>query len=70
MICHNKDALAQMRSRIKRKGIYGEDIKVKDLLTEDEIADLSVDKIHTWIRQGIWTQKEFKMWLKIIRVIE
>jgi hypothetical protein len=70
MICHNKDALNQMRSRIKRKGIYGEDIKVKDLLTDDEIADLSVDKIHTWIRQGKWSQKEFKKWLKIIRVIE
>ena len=70
MICHNKDALEQMRSRIKRKGINGNDIKVKGLLTDDEIADLSVEKIHFWIRQGIWSQKEFKMWLKIIRVIE
>jgi hypothetical protein len=70
MICHNKDALAQMRSRINRKGINGNDIKVKDLLTDDEIADLPVEKIHFWIRQGIWSQKEFKKWLKIIRVIE
>jgi hypothetical protein len=70
MICHNKDALEQMRSRIKRKGINGNDIKVKGLLTDDEIADLPVEKIHFWIRQGIWSQKEFKKWLKIIRVIE
>lgn len=70
MICHNKDALNQMRSRISRKGIAGNDIKVKGLLTDDEIADLPVEKIHYWIRQGIWTQKEFKRWLKIIRVIE
>jgi hypothetical protein len=60
----------QMRMRIKRKGIHGADIKIKGLLTDDEIADLNVEKIHYWIRQGIWTQKEFKMWLKIIRVIE
>ena len=70
MICHNKDALNQMRSRISRKGINGSDIKVKGLLTDDEIADLPIEKIHFWIRQGIWSQKEFKMWLKIIRVIE
>jgi hypothetical protein len=70
MIQRNIDTLSQMRSRIKRKGINGNDIKVKGLLTDDEIADLPVEKIHYWIRQGIWTQKEFKMWLKIIRVIE
>lgn len=60
----------QMRMRIKRKGIYGADVKIKGLLTNDEIADLPVEKIHYWIRQGIWSQKEFNMWLKIIRVIE
>lgn len=59
-----------MRSRIKRKGIYGSDIKVLNLLTDDEIADLPVEKIHYWVRQGTWTQKDFKRWLKIIRVIE
>ena len=59
-----------MRSRIRRKGVYGTDIHVKDLLTNDEIADLPVEKIHSWIRQGIWTQKDFSRWLKIIRVIE
>lgn len=62
--------IEQMRSRIKRKGIYGSDIKVLNLLTDDEIADLPVEKIHYWVRQGTWTQKDFKRWLKIIRVIE
>ncbi len=59
-----------MRMRIKRKGIYGADVKIKGLLTDDEIADLPIEKIHYWICQGIWSQKEFNMWLKIIRVIE
>jgi hypothetical protein len=62
--------LEQMRSRINRKGINGNDIKVHKLLTDDEIADLPVEKIHYWVRQGIWNQKDFKRWLKIIRVIE
>lgn len=70
MICFNTDTIGQMRSRIKRKGINGNDIKVKGLLTDDEIADLPVEKIHYWIRQGIWSQKDFNRWLKIIRVIE
>lgn len=62
--------IEQMRSRIKRKGIYGSDVHVKNLLTDDEIADLPIEKIYSWVRQGIWTQKDFKCWLKIIRVIE
>lgn len=66
----NLDAIGQMRARIRRKGVHGTDIHVKDLLTDDEIADLPVEKIHYWVRQGIWTQKDFKRWLKIIRVIE
>lgn len=62
--------LQQMRSRINRKGIYGNDIKIANLLTDDEIADLSVEKIYSWVHQGKWNQKDFKRWLKIIRVIE
>ncbi len=62
--------IEQMRYRIKRKGIYGSDIHVKNLLTDDEIAELPVEKIYSWVHQGIWTQKDFKRWLKIIRVIE
>lgn len=62
--------LGQMRSRINRKGIVGSDIKVHKLLTDDEIADLPVEKIHHWVSQGIWDQRDFKRWLKIIRVID
>lgn len=62
--------IEQMRSRIKRKGIQGSDVKVPTLLSNDEIADLPVERIYSWVRQGIWNQRDFKRWLKIIRVIE
>lgn len=60
----------QIRVRIAKKGIYAEDIRFKNRLTEDEIAYLPIDKIYMWIRQGAWKQKDFNKWLKTIRVIE
>jgi hypothetical protein len=61
--------LEEMRSRIANKGIQGNDIKIAGLLTDDEIADLPIENVHTWIMQGIWKQKDFKKWLKVLRVI-
>lgn len=58
------------RSRIARKGIYAEGIKHAGLLTDDEIATLDVEKVYQWVRQGAWKQKEFKKWLKVMRIIE
>ena len=62
--------LEQMRVRIANKGIQGTDIKITGLLTNDEIADLSIENVHSWIRQGVWSHKDFKHWLKVLRVIE
>jgi hypothetical protein len=58
-----------IRCRIAKKGICAEDIKYKDRLTDDEIANLSVDKVHMWVRTGLWKAKDFKKWLKVMRVI-
>lgn len=60
----------QIRSRIARKGIYAEDIKHAGRLTDGEIADLAIDKVYSWVRQGAWKTKDFNKWLKVMRVIE
>ena len=62
--------LEQRRARIARKGIYAEDIHHAGLLTEDEIATLPVEKVYSWVRQGVWKTKHFNQWLRIMRVIE
>ena len=60
----------QIRVRIAKKGVYAEDIKYAGRLTDDEIAHLPVDKVYMWVKQGAWKQKDFKKWLKVMRVIE
>ena len=60
----------QVRVRIARKGIHAEDIKHAGRLTDDEIADLAIDKVYAWVRQGAWKTKDFNKWLKVMRVIE
>jgi hypothetical protein len=59
-----------IRVRITKKGIYAEDIKHVDRLSDDEIAYLPVDKVYAWVRQGAWKTKDFNRWLKVMRVIE
>lgn len=60
----------QIRSSIANKGIYAEDIKHKDRLTDDEIACLDVSKVYSWVRNGAWNTKDFNKWLRVMRVIE
>jgi hypothetical protein len=45
-------------------------IKTKGLLTNDQIADIPVEKVFEWVRTGQWKQADFKTWLRVIRVIE
>jgi len=61
--------IEQTRVRIARKGIRGCDIKHKGLLTDDEIACIPTEKIYEWIKTGQWKLKDYKVWLKVIRVI-
>lgn len=63
-------AQEQIRLRIARKGIYAEDIKHAGRLTDDEIACLAVEKVYSWVRQGLWKTKDFNKWMKVMRVIE
>jgi hypothetical protein len=59
-----------MRTRIARKGVQASDIKHKDLLTEQEIQFIDFDKVYMWVRTGDWKQKDFKRWLKALKVME
>lgn len=60
----------QIRVRISRKGVYAEDIKHVGRLSDNEIADIQIEKVYAWVRQGAWKTKDFNKWLKVIRVIE
>jgi len=60
----------QIRVRISKKGIRASDIKHRGLLTEDEIAFIPIEKVYEWIKTGQWNLKDYKVWLKTIRVIE
>ena len=42
----------QIRIRIARKGIYAEDIYHAGRLDDEEIANLEIDKVYAWVRQG------------------
>ena len=59
----------QIRVRISNKGIYAEDIYHEGRLSEDEIANLRVEMVYSWGRQGAWKTKHFNKWLKVMRVI-
>lgn len=62
--------LEAKQQRIMSKGVRAEDIKHKNLLTEDQIQCIETEKVYTWIKSGQWKQKDFNKWLKAIRVIE
>jgi len=46
------------------------DIKHLDLLTDDQIAAIPLDKVYEWVRTGQWRQKNFLRWLAVLRVTE
>lgn len=39
-------------------------------LTEDQIADIPIEKVYEWIKTNKWKQRDFKKWLTVLRVIE
>ncbi len=53
-----------------RPGVKADDIKHPNRLTDDQIADIPVEKVYEWVKTGAWKQKDFKRWLKVLRVIE
>ncbi len=53
-----------------RPVIRAEDIKHKGRMTDEQIAEIPVDKVYEWVRIGAWKQRDFVKWLKTIRVIE
>jgi flagellar basal body L-ring protein FlgH len=60
----------QVRSRIESGRIRAEDIRHQNRLTDDEIANLDVELVYSWVRTGQWKQKHFQQWLRVMRVIE
>lgn len=63
-------AVNPVRSRIEKGRIYAEDIKHKNRLTEDEIANIDVKLVYEWVRTGKWKAKDFQRWLRVMRVVE
>jgi aminopeptidase-like protein len=57
--------LTVMKARVARKGIRATDIKVKDLLTNEQIASISETNVFDWVATKIWSYKDFKRWLDI-----
>lgn len=39
-------------------------------LTDDQIADIPLEKVYEWIKTGQWKQRDFFKWLKALRVTE
>jgi hypothetical protein len=59
-----------IEKRIQNKGIKADDIKHPTLLTNDQIASIEVEKIYEWVKTGVWKQKDFKKWLRVMCVID
>lgn len=39
-------------------------------LSDEQIANIPIEKVYEWVRTGQWRQKHFIKWLKVLRVIE
>lgn len=39
-------------------------------LTTEQIMDIPIEKVYEWVKTDKWKMKDFKKWLKAIRVIE
>jgi hypothetical protein len=50
--------------------IKADDIKHQNVLTDDQIASIPVEKVFEWVKTGQWKQKDFRRWLRAMRVIE
>jgi len=50
--------------------VKADDIKYPNRLSDDQIAAIPIELIFEWIKIGAWKQKDFKRWLKVLRVIE
>lgn len=52
------------------KKIRADDIKHANRLSNDEIANIPINRVYEWVRAGAWKTKDFNRWLKALRVIE
>lgn len=50
--------------------VKADDIKHQNRLSDEDIAGIHIDKVYEWVRTGKWKQKDFRRWLRVIRVIE
>jgi hypothetical protein len=39
-------------------------------LSDEQIANIPIEKVYEWVRTGQWRQKHFIKWLKVLRVVE
>lgn len=37
---------------------------------DSAIADIPLEKVYEWVRTGLWKQKHFLRWAKVVRLIE
>lgn len=58
-----------LQARIAKR-IKAEDIRHEGRLTDDQIAEIPIEKVYEWVRTGQWRQKDFQRWLRVLRVIE
>lgn len=63
------DTKTAARARINSGKIRHTDIKM-GLLSDDEVAALDVNQIYQWVRNGQWKLRDFRDWLRSIRVLE
>lgn len=56
--------------RIEKQIFKADDIKHSHVLTDNQICDIPIEKVYEWTKTGKWKQKDFKKWLKALRVIE
>lgn len=61
--------LIQAQNRINAGKIRHDDMR-NNVLSDNQIADLDVDQIYHWIRNGQWKPSDFRKWLTVIRVLE
>ena len=60
----------QIIDRIDNKGIRYTDLKVKGLLTDEQVASIPEVTIFAWISTGLIRFKDFQRWLNAVAPYE
>ena len=59
-----------MKVRVSTKGIRAGDIRIKGLLTTEQISSIPEVTVFQWVAEKHWNYKDFQKWLNAVAPYE